>query len=81
MAAVPLHQSTRDKHFDGKCGTLQIQRPRPDSNGTHVPLRHVAVVASINMFAADVTLTQVFVNREENPIEAIYVFPIEASDL
>ena len=79
-AAVPLRQSTREQHFGGQCGTLQILQRRPDSNGTHVPLRHVSVVASINMFAADVTLTQVFVNREENPIEAIYVFPIEVSD-
>ena len=77
---MPLHQSTRDTHFGGKWGTLQVQRPRPDANGTFVPLRHVAVVASINMFAADVVLSQVFVNREMNPIEAIYVFPIEVSE-
>ncbi len=42
-----------------------------------VPLHNVSVEAWIDSFAADVTLTQVFVNREKNPIEAIYVFPIE----
>ena len=42
-----------------------------------MPLRNVSVEAWIDSFAADVTLTQVFVNQENNPIEAIYVFPIE----
>jgi len=47
------------------------------SSTNFVPLRNVSVEAWIDSFTADVTLTQVFVNKEDKPIEAIYIFPIE----
>ncbi len=74
---TPIYQSTRNVSEIWRCTGLQI-KPRVGSNEqAYVPLRNVSVEAWIDSFAADVTLTQVFVNREENPIEAIYVFPIE----
>ena len=42
-----------------------------------VPLLNVSIDAWIDTFAADVTLMQTFVNLEDNPIEVVYVFPIE----
>lgn len=42
-----------------------------------VPLRRVEVSANIRSFAADVSITQVFRNDENTPIEAVYCFPIE----
>ncbi|CAF4112423.1 unnamed protein product [Rotaria sp. Silwood2] len=43
----------------------------------YVPLKKVHVDATIRSFAADVTITQVFRNDENVPIEAVYFFPIE----
>jgi hypothetical protein len=48
-----------------------------DTSDAFVPLHNVSVDAWIDLFAADVTITQVFVNQENNPIEVVYVFPIE----
>jgi len=42
-----------------------------------VPLKNVNIHSLIRSFAADVTITQVFRNDEETPIEAVYCFPIE----
>ena len=61
---------------------LRIQ-PNPGSSlhrveqSIHVPLKSVHVDAQIRSFAADVRITQVFRNDENNPIEAVYCFPIE----
>lgn len=38
-----------------------------------VPLKRVNVDAKIHLFAADVTITQVFQNSESVPIEAVYL--------
>ncbi|CAF1569699.1 unnamed protein product, partial [Adineta ricciae] len=43
----------------------------------YVPLKSVRVEGKIDLFAADVTIKQVFRNDETNPIEAVYCFPIE----
>lgn len=56
---------------------LLYEKPERKTAQAYVPLRNVSVEASINSFTADVTLTQIFVNQENNSIEAIYVFPIE----
>jgi len=43
----------------------------------YVPLKQVSIEASIQSFAADVTIKQVFRNDETTPVEAVYCFPIE----
>ncbi|CAF1250191.1 unnamed protein product [Rotaria sordida] len=43
----------------------------------YVPLKKVNIDATIQSFAADVTITQVFRNDEKTSIEAVYCFPIE----
>ncbi|CAF1384138.1 unnamed protein product [Adineta ricciae] len=77
LASKPIHQSTRDNDKELRCTGLIFKPPTDEVQKAYVPLRSVSVEATINAFAADVTLTQVFVNQEENHIEAIYVFPIE----
>ena len=42
-----------------------------------VPLTGVSVVADIVNLCSRVTITQRFVNRESQPIEAVYLFPLD----
>ena len=42
-----------------------------------VPLTGVAITADVRSFCAKVTVTQRYVNREAQPIEAVYVFPLD----
>ncbi|CAF1500718.1 unnamed protein product, partial [Didymodactylos carnosus] len=77
LTTKSIHQSARDDNINVQCVGLRIKPLSHELNSTYVPLRNVSVEAWIDMFAADVTLTQVYVNQEESPIEAIYVFPIE----
>ena len=42
-----------------------------------VALDGVAIAAEISSFCARVTVTQRYVNRETQPIEAVYVFPLD----
>ncbi|CAF0876802.1 unnamed protein product [Rotaria sp. Silwood1] len=77
LTTKPIHQSTRDDNRDTPCIGLRFKPSPTETKQAYVPLRNVSVEAWIDSFAADVTLTQVFINQEENPIEAIYVFPIE----
>jgi hypothetical protein len=42
-----------------------------------VPLTGVAIDAQINNLSARVTVAQRFVNREQKPIEAVYLFPLD----
>ena len=42
-----------------------------------VSLIHVSVHASIVDLVAQVTISQHYVNRETNPIEAVYMFPLD----
>jgi len=77
LTTKSIHQSTRDDNKNVQCIGLKFKPSSNESQQAYVPLRNVSVEAWIDSFAADVTLTQVFVNQEENPIEAIYVFPIE----
>lgn len=41
-----------------------------------LPLKHTEVKAEISGFVAEVSVTQVFGNPAEKPIEAVYVFPL-----
>ncbi len=47
------------------------------SEGQPVPLEGVLVEADIKDFCSSVTISQRYRNRERNPIEAVYVFPLE----
>jgi hypothetical protein len=47
------------------------------TKGTPIPLEGVAIDAEIRDFCSRVTVTQRYRNREENPIEAMYVFPLD----
>ncbi|CAF3327511.1 unnamed protein product [Rotaria socialis] len=42
-----------------------------------VPLKSINIHGKVRLFAADVTITQVFRNDEPTSIEAVYCFPIE----
>jgi Ca-activated chloride channel homolog len=42
-----------------------------------VPLAGVSIDAEISSFCARVAVTQCYVNRESEPIEAVYVFPLD----
>ncbi|CAF3816296.1 unnamed protein product, partial [Rotaria magnacalcarata] len=81
ITTKPIHRSARDDSKDVPCIKLLFKPPSSSINEAYVPLRNVSVEAWIDSFAADVTLTQVFFNQEEDPIEAIYVFPIEVCQL
>lgn len=71
-----IYKSTRDDNNENEnIPTLRVNVEEK----TFVPLQSVMVEAWIHTFAADVTLTQTFINLEDKPIEAIYVFPIEVS--
>ena len=42
-----------------------------------VPLKSVHIDAKVVDFVSEIKVTQTYVNLESNPIEAIYVFPVE----
>jgi Ca-activated chloride channel family protein len=44
---------------------------------TPVPLEGVAIEADLSTFCARVAVSQRYVNRESQPIEAVYVFPLD----
>jgi len=44
-----------------------------------VPLESVSIEASVVHAVAQVELTQVYVNKEDQPIEAIYFFPLDSN--
>jgi len=57
---------------------LLIKRVTTDNRRAQtVPLKRVKIEAIIRSFAADVSITQVFHNDEDTPIEVVYCFPIE----
>lgn len=47
------------------------------SAGIIVPLKEIDVSVTINGFVADIQSTAHYVNEEESPIEAIFVFPVD----
>ncbi len=51
------------------CGLLVDRKP--------IPLEGVSVEATLRDFCTRVTLTQRYRNREDKPVEAVYVFPID----
>ncbi|CAF1043172.1 unnamed protein product [Adineta ricciae] len=69
---TPIYRSTRDEQYASM--RLGLQRV---GYLTTIPLRHVSAEAWIHSFTADVTLTQIYYNENNDPIEAVYIFPIE----
>lgn len=47
------------------------------ANGVAVPLDGVSVEAQVTPFTARVTMSQRYTNRETQPVEAVYVFPVD----
>lgn len=59
-----------DETTPARCGLL--------ANGEiPVPLAGVSVTADVRSLCARVTVTQRFINHERQPIEAVYVFPLD----
>ncbi len=73
--AASLAEASCDRPTQGAlCVSL------PEKNGTvEVPLKHTKVEAEVSGLIASVQVTQTFTNPYEQPIEAIYVFPLPDS--
>ncbi len=54
-------------------GSMQVVSP---GEARILPLKHTEVKAEISGFTAEVSVTQVFANSADAPIEAVYVFPL-----
>ena len=63
------------KFQDLQCGLIHIIRDLP----VPVPLRQVHLNVKVVDFVAEVTIVQDYVNRESNPIEVQYSYPVEES--
>ncbi len=47
------------------------------SSNISVPLKDIYVLSTVNGFIANVEFTLVYQNEEDNPIEAIFTFPLD----
>lgn len=56
---------------------LRIKSTVHKQNEKYVALKSVSIDTKIRSFGADVNITQLFRNDENQPIEAVYYFPIE----
>ncbi|CAG7721881.1 unnamed protein product [Allacma fusca] len=67
-------------HKGVECGLCTIIKKEEWVTEIHpIPLVSVDVVASVVHAVSQVEVTQVFINKEEQPIEAIYYFPIDSN--
>ena len=57
--------------------TVPVIPPGLRTKATAIPLEHVDVRASITGAQARVTITQRYRNHEPQPVEAVYVFPLD----
>jgi Ca-activated chloride channel homolog len=74
LLAVPASaQDPTDLEKDVTQGALRITRA---GRLVECPLRHTDVQADVSGFVARVKVTQRFVNPSDEPIEALYVFPL-----
>lgn len=55
----------------GRFGLVQKQ------NGSRVPLESIKIQVDVQGFTAHVLATMKYTNKDENPIEAIYIFPLD----
>lgn len=65
-------------NFDNNpCGLIWIN----DTNHKQIPipLKSVSITASVVHAVAQVEITQVYENSENNPIEASYIFPVDSN--
>jgi len=61
---------------------VEIERVSPDEDGNDVkyipvPLKSVDIKSRLINFVAEVNIVQTYENVEQNPIECVYMFPIE----
>lgn len=69
-------------HRNVECGLLCMAPSTNLYNSMQlypVPLEHVSIQASIVHAVAQVELTQIYINKEFRPIEAIYYFPVDSN--
>ena len=45
-------------------------------NGSQIPLESIKILVDLQGFTAEVVASMKYTNNEENPIEAIYIFPL-----
>ena len=65
-------------HKNEVCGMVYLcENPNQHSFYSPVPLVKVNVDVKVVNFTAQVEITQEFVNKEKNPIECVYFFPVE----
>ena len=67
------------EHKNVCCGLVKVIKKEHEwesPNKYPIPLISVNVNASVVHAVAQVEVTQVYVNKEEQPIEAIYYFPV-----
>jgi len=62
-------------HSNVECGLVYFLFGKP----APIPLVSVDTAASVIHAVARINLTQVYVNKEAEPIEAIYYFPIDSN--
>lgn len=55
----------------GRFGLVQKQ------NGSRVPLESIKIEVAVQGFTSHVLATMKYINKEDNPIEAIYIFPLD----
>ena len=55
----------------GRFGLVQKQ------NGSRVPLESIKIEVDVQGFTSHVLATMKYINKEDNPIEAIYIFPLD----
>ena len=60
---------------DFHIGLIHIAQNLP----TPVPIRNVRLDVKVVDFVSEVIITQEYVNRESNPIEVLYSYPVEES--
>jgi hypothetical protein len=58
---------------------LRIKPVSTSQKQQYVALKSVSVGSKVRSFGADVSITQLFQNDENQPIEAVYCFPIEGN--
>jgi len=69
------------RHLNVECGLVCIL-PKEEwetERTAPVPLTSVSLLASVVHAVGQIELTQIYVNKEKQPIEAIYYFPVDPS--
>ncbi|MCK5079796.1 MAG: TonB family protein, partial [Bacteroidales bacterium] len=75
LAAAPVKAQIFKEYEKEKTLSPYFMIPNGDPSTDKIPLLSTSADVKIAGVIADVTITQVYKNEGENPIEAIYVFP------